>query len=88
MLKQSASSGKAEVKAKVEAKMKKVRSSLNLELNLDLPQTLRPCWTTFLSILRGVLLLSKSCRPVKSDVPTEFFRSLVGRALQSAGFTA
>ena len=37
MLKNSASSGKAEV----EAKMKKVRSSLNRDL--DLPQTLRPC---------------------------------------------
>ena len=29
--------------------MKKVRSSL--DLNLDLPQTLRPSWRTFLSIL-------------------------------------
>ena len=28
-------------------------------------RTLRPCWTAFLSILRGVLLLSQTCRPVK-----------------------
>ena len=43
MLKNSAGSGKAEVKAKVEAKMKKVRSSLNLDLNRSLPRLLRPC---------------------------------------------
>ena len=31
----------------------------------------------FLSILRGGLLLSEICRPVKSGVPTELFRSLL-----------
>jgi hypothetical protein len=52
MLKKSATEGKVKVEAKVE-KGRKVRSLLNLNLNLSLPQTPQPCWTVFLSILRG-----------------------------------
>ena len=61
MLKKSASAEKAKAEAKAE--MKKVRSSLNLDLNLSLPHSLRPCWTAFLSILRG-------CSPLIPDVLT------------------
>jgi len=37
--------------------MKEVRSSLNLDLDLSLPHSLRPCWPTFLSLLRECSLL-------------------------------
>jgi hypothetical protein len=45
------------VKDEVKAE-KKVCSTLNLNLDLSLLQMLRPYWTAFLSILRGVLPLS------------------------------
>jgi len=61
MLKKSASREKAEVQAKVEDKIKNIRSSLNLDLDLSPSLVLRPCWTAFLSILRG-------CSPRVPDV--------------------
>ncbi len=40
-------------------------------------RSLRPCWTNFLSILCGVLLLSQMCRPVKPKRAHRVFRSLL-----------
>jgi len=38
---------------------------LNLDLNLTLLQTLRPCWTNLLSILRGYALLVQGMQVLK-----------------------
>jgi hypothetical protein len=53
------------VKAQAKAEMKAVKPSLNLDLDLSLPRSLRPCWTDFLSILRGILPLFQTGRSVK-----------------------
>ena len=71
---------KAKAQAQVKTKSKRISSSFNLKLNLSLLRSLRPCMgqgafrragvgrvrsLAFLSILRGVLLLSQMHRLMK-----------------------
>jgi len=72
---------------KVRQRRSRFAQKLNVPKRTPSPlRSLRPCWTAFLSILRGVLLLSSTCEPLNFHRATIVFPQPATRSIMIVFF--